>query len=175
MFYNNKMKMKDITKKEAQNILKYLKPHIPNDTASKSFDNISNFNLFNKHINDAQFENNTELENIVVDKAKGLMDIFENFTISSNRLFILGSLDYFRIVLDKEKLDNKSKKELLKRFYEYSEKIEINYFKNYYKSDNFAYLDLSNLKKDFDNLEEYVSDELKILPKFDENSDVIYI
>lgn len=103
------------------------------------------------------------------------MDIFENFTISSNRLFILDSLDYFRIVFDKEKLDNESKKELLKRFYEYSEKIEINYFKNYYKTDDFVYLDLGNLKKDFNNLEEYVSDELKILPKFDENSDVIYI
>lgn len=64
------MKINDITKKEAQNILKYLKPHIPNDTASKSFDNISNFNLFNKSITDKQIENNAELKILLLIKLK---------------------------------------------------------------------------------------------------------
>ncbi len=81
------------------NILKSLKPYISQDDASKSFDNIVKFNLFDKTIVDNKIDNIIFLENIVKDNAKGLMDIYETFDSSSNRLFILGSLDFFRIVL----------------------------------------------------------------------------
>jgi hypothetical protein len=100
------------------------------------------------------------------------MDIYENFEKSSNRLFILGSLDYFRIVLKQDKVNDINKADLLHNLYDYAEKVEKEYFKNYSTIDSFAYLDLNELRSEFDVLEEYVSSELEIMPKFDENSDL---
>lgn len=93
------LNIKTLTKNDSRNILKSLKPYISQDDASKSFDNIVKFNLFDKTIVDNKIDNIIFLENIVKDNAKGLMDIYETFDTSSNRLFILGSLDFFRIVL----------------------------------------------------------------------------
>ncbi|WP_298498555.1 hypothetical protein [uncultured Methanobrevibacter sp.] len=172
LYYSNKMDTKNLSKTDSLNILKSLKPHIHQDIASKSYDNIEKFNLFNQNINDNQINDLDKFEKIVKDKAKGLMDIFETFDISSNRLFILGSLDYFRIVFDHENVKDIEKSELLNKLYNYCEKIEKEYFKNYSKLANFEYVNLEYLKHDFNSLEEYVSDELGILPKFNEHSDL---
>lgn len=172
LYYSHKMNNKPLTKNDSIKILKSLKPHISKDNASKSFDNIIKYNLFKKNIVDKKITNVNSLENIVNDKAKGLMDIYETFSVSSNRLFILGSLDYFRIVLQKANLNDIAKLELLKNLYDYSEKIEKDYFKNYSLINEFTFRDLTPLKNDFDKLEKYVSDELKIIPKFDETSDL---
>ncbi|WP_407411428.1 hypothetical protein [Methanobrevibacter sp.] len=171
LYYSNKMNVKTLTKNDSINILKSLKPHISQDDASKSFDNVVKFNLFDETIVDEKIDNNS-LENIVKDKAKGLMDIYETFDTSSNRLFILGSLDFFRIVLQEADLNDMVKLELLNKFYDYCEKIEKDYFKNYSNITQFAFRDLTHLKNDFNKLEEYVSAELKIIPKFDETTDL---
>lgn len=172
LYYSNMINIKTLSKNDSINILKSLKPYIPSYCVSESFDNIVKFNLFNKKVADEKISNVNSLENIVKDKAKSLMDIYETFDTSSNRLFILGSLDYFRVALKESNLNDILKFELLKKFYDYSEKIEKDYFKNYSKINKFAFRDLDNLKNDFNKLEEYVSDELKIIPKFDETSDL---
>lgn len=64
-----------------------------------------------------------------------------------------------------------SKLELLNKFYDYCEKNEKDYFKHYPIINEFAFRDLTYLKNDFDKLEEYVSEELEIIP-IDETSDL---
>ena len=167
LYYSNKMKIKTLTKNNSIDILKSLKPHISKDTAEASYDNIVKYNLFNQPV----LEKKINSKRIVNDKAEGLMEIFEQFKVSSNRLFILGSLDYINIVL-KLNINKKDELKLLNKFYRYAEKIEKEYFKYCTKMNEFAYLDLTDLKMEFELLEEYVSDKLQIMPKFDETSDL---
>lgn len=50
---------------------------------------------------------------IVLDKLNGLIEIFETFESSSNRTLLLGSLDYFRLALKREKLNEDEEKNYL--------------------------------------------------------------
>ena len=109
---------------------------------------------------------------IIINKLNDLIEIFEDFEVCSNQTLLLGSLDYFRLALNREKLKKNDKKELFKVINEYLEYIE-NYFFTYYSlADNLIDLDLSEIDEKFDSLQNYVSD-LEILPRlYDEDVDL---
>lgn len=107
-----------------------------------------------------------------MDKLDGLMSIFKNFEVCSNQTIIMGSIDYFKIALKRENLNEPKKTELMNVIYDYGEFIENFYFENYYMSDDFSNFDLTSVNDRFDKLQDYISD-LKILPRlYDEDVDL---
>ena len=53
-----------------------------------------------------------DIKNSLISKILYNIDVFENFEITYNRVFILGSLDYLRIVLCEENLSDCLKEDL---------------------------------------------------------------
>jgi len=171
LYYANALKLSEISKEDAISILKILKPHLSKNTVSKSYDAIKKFNLFNYKIINPGFDSINNYEKIVKDKSEGLIRIFENYEISSNRLFILGTLDYFRLVFENN-AGKENSPELLNKLYDYAEKVEKEYFKLHPNNAELKDIDLSVLKNEFNNLQNYVSETLKIMPRLDENTDL---
>ena len=172
LYYANSMNLEYLNKQNTLRIIKILKPHLSEKIISQSFDNILKFDLLGADIDENYCDNLNNYEKIVRDKSKGLMDIFENYEISSNRLFLLGTLDYFRFVLENADLNDKNKWKLLDKLYDYAENIEKRYFKYHPTGEELVNMDLSGLKHDFDMLQDYVSDTLEIIPRLDENTDL---
>ena len=109
---------------------------------------------------------------IIINKLNDLIEIFEGFEVCSNQTLLLGSLDYFKLALNREKLKKNDKKELFKVINEYLEYIENYFFTDYSLADNLIDLDLSEIDEKFDSLQNYVSD-LEILPRlYDEDVDL---
>ena len=109
---------------------------------------------------------------IVLDKLNGLIEIFETFESSSNRTLLLRSLDYFRLALKREKLNEDEEKKLFELVYEYAEYIETYYFTNYSLADELIDSELRDIDEKFDELQTYIS-ELNILPRlYDEDVDL---
>jgi len=171
LYYANALDLSKISKEDAITNLRIIKPHISRKTISKSYDTIKKFNLFNCKIEKSKFNNINSYEKIVMDKSKGMIHIFENYEISSNRLFLLGTLDYFRLVFENGGNENL---ELLNRLYDYAEKVEKEYFKYHPKNVELKDMNLSMLKDEFNDLQNYVSENLKIIPKLDENTDLSF-
>lgn len=138
---------------------------------AQSYDNLTNYNLFDKFASA-----DTELnKDILTDKINGLKSIFEHFEICYNQTLILGSLEYLKMALRKENLNKNEKAKLINAIWEYAEYIEEYYFKSSKLSDDFAYHDLNHLNDRFDSLQDYISKDLKIIPKlYDEDVDLTY-
>jgi uncharacterized protein YwgA len=169
LYYLKKTKFKN--KDNIVEIIHYLKPHIPKRIIAKSLDNIKRYNLFDKYPSNIPSLN----KSILIDKIDGLQSIFEHFEICHNQTLILGSLEYLKLALNKENLNKKEKAELITTIWKYAEDIEEYYFKNYKLSNNFAYYDLSPLEDRFESLQDYLSKDLKIIPKlYDEDTDLTY-
>ena len=97
------------------------------------------------------------------------MKLFENFEIHYNQLLILGSLDYLRIVLMEEKLNDNVKNELFNLISEYIQDVEKIYSICNEDNNVFENMNLNNLEEFFDRIQDYVSQDLKILPRLDVN------
>ena len=148
-------------------IISYLKPHLPKQVIKTSFEKINDFGLHTPF----QLKNRPDFlsKEIVVDKLNGLIAIFENFENCSNRMLLLGSMDYFRLSLKRENLEYHQKNELLNVVYDYGEYLEKYYFINYSITDDFPYHDLTPIDTKFNELQYYISD-LGILPRlYDDN------
>lgn len=169
LYYINKLKLKSVDSVKITRILSYLKPNIHKEIIIKSYQKIIEFDLLNHELLNHNLNISKE---IVLDKLDGLIDIFKSFEVCSNQTLILGSLDYFRIALNRENLPVPEKNELLKTVYDYGEYIENYYFTNYDMSDDFSSCELSEINEKFDDLQDYISD-LNILPRlYDENVDL---
>ena len=190
------MNLEYLNKQNTLRIIKILKPHLSEKIISQSFDNILKFDLLGADIDENYCDNLNNYEKIVRDKSKGLMDIFENYEISSNRLFLLGTLDYFRFVLENADLNDKNKWKLLDKLYDYAENIEKGYFKYHPTGEELVnmivvfailcscssddietvpqkdYFTLWNTCEALTVLQDYVSDTLEIIPRLDENTDL---
>ena len=172
LYYLSKMNLTQINKNEIISVVTSLKPHLSKDTILKSYENILKFDLVNYTPQNSTFDDLNTYEKIVKDKSKGLMSIFERYDVCSNRLFLLGSLDYFTFVLKHENVDAETRSELLKKLYDYAEEVEKEYFLIHPSNEELINIDLSNLEHHFDLLQDYISKELRIIPKLDENTDL---
>lgn len=158
------------TDNEVIAVLTYLKPNISKNIIESALKKINNFNLLNKlELSDSEKNITDEL---VLDKIKGLQDIFENFEECSNKTLILGSLDYLKIALKKEKLNINEKTRFLCAIYNYLDEIEHYYFINYRLSKSFSNYDLSMIDESFIKLQ-YIISGLNVIPRlYDEDIDL---
>lgn len=109
----------------------------------------------------------TNLNNKILEYIK----LFEHFNVNYNRVFILGSLDYLRIVLREEKLNKYLKTDLFKAITKYLNDINIIY--SLCNKDNvvFEKMSLNYLITHFNQLQNYISQDLEVLPRLDEDID----
>ena len=137
------------------------------------FNDSENFELPAKHI--SKNIPNFVLENVKTNLNNKIFEyikLFEHFDINYNRVFILGSLDYLRIVLREEKLNKYLKNDLFKAIIQYLKDIKRIY--SLCNDDNvvFENMNLNNLITHFNRLQNYISQDLDILPRlYDENFD----
>lgn len=147
-----------------------IKPHIPSKVIEESYYDVKEFKLHEKTIGKKDrilvlkdIKNN--LNNKIIKNIK----LFENFENNYNKVFILGSLDYLRIVLREEKLNNEEMKtDLFTLISKYIIDVE-----NIYSSCNddnnvFENINLSNLEELFDRLQNYISHDLNLIPRLDD-------
>ena len=73
--------------------------------------------------------------------------LFENFEINYNQVFILGSLDYLRIVLREEDLNNYMKNDLFNLILQYIQDVEKIYSSCNEDNDVFENMNLSSIQK----------------------------
>ncbi len=84
-------------------------------------------------------------------------------------MFILGSLDYLRIVLREENLNKNLKNDLFKAISKYVNDIEKIYSLCNKDNDVFENMSLTDLMNHFDRLQNYISHNLDVLPRLDDD------
>lgn len=166
-YFKDKIEMFD--EKNSIKILKKLKPHLSENIIVNAYAEITKFNILTnfKNATDKHLTlNKLELQKNKLNKdLVELIDITESNEMSRNRVILSGSLEYMRVVLRIENLENIAKKDLLDFIRVYLTAVEeiIN------KND--GHLEDKNIEmpeKLFNQFENYVSKELDIIPKMDE-------
>ncbi len=113
-----------------------------------------------------------DIKNSLISKILYNIDVFENFEITYNRVFILGSLDYLRIVLCEENLSDCLKEDLFNVISCYMMYVEKIYAICNGAEELFQDLDLNALEKFFDWIQDYISHDLNIIRRLcDDNFD----
>lgn len=97
----------------------------------------------------------------VEDRIKRLTDEFENLEACRNEILILGSLDYMLMALEKSDCG-----ELIKRVDSYCDVIE----RTCQDMDDIVYLDSGEIEMEFDKMQDYISADLKVLPRLDDEN-----
>lgn len=159
-----------LTINDAINELNRIKPHIPSNIVETAYNDVKCLKLTSKQTskNLPKFvlENiKTNLNNKILDNFR----LFKQFDVNYNRVFILGSLDYLRIVLREEKLNKYLKNDLYESISQYIKDIEKIY--SLCNKDNvvFENMSLNNLINHFDRLQNYISQDLNVLPRLDDD------
>lgn len=159
-----------ITINDALNELNRIKPHIPSNIVKTAYNDVKTLKLSSRQTskNLPKFvldDIKTNLNNKILDNFR----LFEQFDVNYNRVFILGSLDYLRIVLREEKLNKYLKNDLYESISQYIKDIEKIY--SLCNEDNvvFENMSLNNLINHFDRLQNYISQDLDILPRLDDD------
>ena len=147
-----------------------IKPHISSQIVEESYHDVKDFKLSGKAIS-------RKINSVVLNDIKNNMNmkiiknirLFENFEINYNRVFVLGSLDYLRIVLREEKLNNYMKNDLFNLISQYIQDVEKIYSSCNEDNDVFENMNLSSLEEFFDRLQNYISHDLEVLPRLDDD------
>ena len=147
-----------------------IKSHIPSEIVRKSYYDVKDFKLANKPVS-------RKVRRVVLQNVKNNLNnkiiknitLFENFEINYNRVFVLGSLDYLRIVLREEKLNNYMKNDLFNLISQYIQDVEKIYSSCNEDNDVFENMNLSDLEEFFDRLQNYISHDLEVLPRLDDD------
>lgn len=147
-----------------------IKSHISSEIVEESYYDVKDFKLANKPVS-------RKVRRVVLQNVKNNLNnkiiknitLFENFEINYNRVFILGSLDYLRIVLREEKLNNYMKNDLFNFISQYVQDIEKIYSSCNEDNDVFENMNLSDLEELFDRLQNYISHDLEVLPRLDDD------
>lgn len=144
-----------------------LKRHIPPNIIRNAYGSIKNFKLHKNYpaVNSAIVN---RMENEVMTKIKDLTMYYENFEVSSNRIIVLGSMDYMRIALRESDLDLKDAFNLLmfiKRYLTLIDELSMRITSD----DDLTYSDLSGLEEIFDQFQDFVSEEHHIIKRIDDD------
>ena len=145
-----------------------IKPHISSKIVEESYHDVEGFKLTNKSLNNIiQVNALNDFKNNLKGKIIKNIRLFENFEINYNRIFILGSLDYLRIVLREEELNNFMKNDLFNLISKYLADVENIYSHCNEDNDVFNNMNLKNLEEFFDRIQNYISRDLNVLPRLD--------
>lgn len=109
------------------------------------------------------------LKDTLIDKIQKYIDYFTDFGQCNNSIIVSGSLDYLHIVLSKEKLNPKMKDNLLNLILQYVIDVKEIYELCDSNSRLFENLNLNELEENFERIQDYVSQELAILPRLDDD------
>lgn len=157
----------DIGENECVSSIHSLKNYISLDIIRDAYNNIMDYGLYDN----AHSVTSEEIEimtNQVIEKIQELSDYFEKFEPSTNRIILLGSMDYMRIAIRESNLGLKDTFDLLifiKRYLSIIEEMS----KEIISDDVLTYLDLDDLEELFDQFQEFVSQEHHILKKIDDD------
>lgn len=141
-----------------------LKNYISPDTISDAYNSIGNFKLYFDNFIDEEKVNSLQFE--VTDKINMLNNKFNEYEDSRNQIIVLGTIDYMRITLRESNLDLADKYNLLifiKRYLTLVDRIS-----NEITHSSFINLNLNNLEELFEQFQEFVSEELHIIKKIDD-------
>ena len=160
----------NFTVNDAINNLNRIKPHISSNIVENAYCDVKDFKLSEKLISkklpEFVLKNvKTNLNNKISDYIK----LFEDFDVSYNRVFILGSLDYLRIVLREEKLNKYLKNDLFEAIVQYAHDVGKIYSLSNNEDVVFENMGLDNLINHFDRLQNYISQDLDVLPRLDDD------
>ena len=154
---------------EAIKKLGEIKPHISSSMVESAYKGVQDLKLIHNPV----YYNQYVLDDIKSNLNKKILDtikLFENFEINYNKVFISGSLDYLRIVLREENIEKSLKIDLFDNVNRYIEDVE----KIYSLCDNdvvfFEKMNLNLLEGDFNRLQDYISYDLEILPRLDDDN-----
>lgn len=159
-------KIKELSEEECVLLIQSLKQHIPHDIIVDAYHNIKSFKIFvmDSFISKKDVEN---LEYAVINDMNYLDEYFERYETSNNQIIVQGTIDYMRIALRESNLNLNEKYKLLmfiNRYLTIIKRISIEI-----TPDEFIDLNLDNLEEIFDQFQEYVSEELKIIKKIDDD------
>ena len=147
-----------------------IKSHIPSEIVRKSYYDVKDFKLTQKPVSrKVRRVVLKDVKNNLNNKIIKNINLFENFEINYNKVFILGSLDYLRIVLREEKLNNYMKNDLFNLISQYIQDVEKIYSSCNEDNDVFENMNLSDLEEFFDRLQNYISHDLEVLPRLDDD------
>lgn len=153
------------------------KPYIPTEIVRNACDDLSSLNFyFDNPISDNTIDSLDNMKNNLLKEINDYIDIFKDFGENDNGLFIAGSLDYIRIVLDNiEDLTFAMKKDLLEFIEDYVSNVEKIYLFSDKDEKIFDNLNLNSLENLFDRLQNFISKDLEILPILDDDEFDIYL
>ncbi len=147
-----------------------IKSHISSQIVEESYHDVRDFKLSSKSV--PRRINRVVLNDVKNNLNKKIIKnirLFENFEINYNQVFILGSLDYLRIVLREEELNNYMKNDLFNLILQYIQDVEKIYSSCNEDNDVFENMNLSSLEEFFDRLQNYISHDLEVLPRLDDD------
>lgn len=186
--YKNKCR---VDREECIKRISIRKPDIPKNIIEEVYDYSINFGLMKgpeiESSEDDDYSRNIEalseteknleepenlkiLQHFVETRINELMTYFSDLSVNRNNTIILGSLDYLLLVLEKETVDNSMKMDLLNFLNKYVMQIES--IHNMIKHSPYVLenMDLAQIENDFDLLQDYVSQELEIVPRLDDEN-----
>ena len=148
-----------------------IKPYISSNVVESAYVDVNGFKLSDKQVsrNLPKFvlENvKTNLNSKILDNMK----LFRYFDINYNQVFVLGSLDYLRIVLREENLNKYLKEDLFNEINRYVVDIEKIYSLCNGDNEVFENMSLNDLIVHFDRLQNYISQDLDVLPRLDDDN-----
>lgn len=151
--------------------LNIIKPHIDSEIVENAYNDIMEWNLIKKDnvygivIIDDDLDSRKEILNKKIDN---YIDYFKDFGRCNNSIVVAGSLDYLKKVLIHETLDLEMKNDLLKLISRYVEDVEKIYELCGGNTYVFGYMNLDSLENNFDRIQDYISQELDIYPRLDD-------
>lgn len=147
-------------------LISSLKQHIPRDIIKDAYVSIKDFGLCKRDI-ECSKEKIDKMEFEAISKIKDLTTCFEEYEGSNNKIIVLGSIDYMRIALRESDLNLRDKYELLlfiRRYLSIVEKLSLEV-----RPDQLINLNLDDLEELFDQFQDYVSGELNIIKRIDDD------
>lgn len=151
--------------------LNELKPYISTDIVKKSFRDIVTYNLTKEnYVVEPISESIIQTKNHLKNRIQRYIEYFRDFGECNNGIITAGCLDYLRIVLIEENLNMDLKDDLLRVLGQFLSEIDGIYAFCDGDGEKFADMDLSYLEEFFDKIQDYVSEDLNVLPRIDDDS-----
>ena len=166
LLYVFKNRKDSFNKDNCISALNELKPHINNEIKFKAYDEIIKLDLINQITNKYSLEDINILKTSLKLKINKIQEQVEPLEICRNHTLILGSLEYMRIVMKIEHIDIAYKKDLMEFINYYANKLESTLL----SLNNLLNVDLTLFEDLFDQFQNYVSKELKIIPRVDDDN-----
>lgn len=151
---------------ECVTLIQSIKQHIPSKIIKEAYGNVISFKLYEKNLSITKKEVE-RMEHETIDEIKRLDKYFDEYEISRNLIIVQGTIDYMRIAIRESNLNLDDKYELLvfiKRYLAIIEKISVEI-----KPDKLIDSNLSYLEELFDQFQDYVGEELKIIKRIDDD------